>query len=313
MTHLALTGLKGHHPLGFLAACGLLRCCETWHGFGRTTLAWERSREGGFLASFQSEGTIDFETLTQVVNCSAKQQRESPAFTWSSKIDDREKYRATAIALQNDSNHRLGKEGLNRLAALASDLVTNEKGQLRRTLFDMTSASQSFLKNLRRSAGEPENRSHHPRLFTNEDVTEALIGPWEYRDSEHSLGWDPRTQRLHALRHKLPAADTQNRSVRLAIYLASEALPFFACFAVAGKLRTTGFRREDEDDWFTWPIWTASIAADTLRSLLAHPFDRSLMSRGIDTIYRCQRTRTGGAEGNYQIFNHAQEWMPDAK
>ncbi|MBX3452769.1 MAG: hypothetical protein KF777_24750 [Planctomycetaceae bacterium] len=313
MTHLALTGLKGHHPLGFLAACGLLRCCERWNDFGQTTPSWERSIGDGFVASLRCEATIDFEALAQVVNCSAKQQRESPAFTWSSKIDVREKYRDSAIALRNDSNQRTSKEGLDRLAALASDIVTDSKGRLRSSMLDLTSGNQRFLSSIRAVAGEAASKKGKPRFVTKEEVTEALIGPWQYRDSDHSLGWDPSTQRLHALRHKLPEQDKENRSVRLAIYLASEALPFFPCFAVSGKLRTTGFRREDEDDWFTWPIWTAPITVDTLRSLLSHPFDSSLASRGIDTFYRCQRTRTGGAEGNYQIFNHAEEWILDAK
>lgn len=306
MTTLELTGLKGHHPLGFLAACGLLRCCHEWNDFGSVKLAW-LDKASQFTAVLHSAVNLDFTKLTQMLVCRAKQQRESAALTWSTKIDSLTEFRKTGHELLRQPVKREVYDALAMLCSLASDIVTSKKDSLLPTDFDLTSGNQSFLKSIRELAGEPKTKGGKPNVFTEEDVTETLRGPWKYRDDDHSLGWDPQTQRLHALRGKLPAQDTEKRSVRTAVFLASQALPLFPCFAVGGKLRTTGFHRDNGDDWFAWPIWRDPISVDTLRSLLAHPFNNDLQSRGVEVVYRCRRVRTGGSEGNYQVFSHAEQ------
>jgi hypothetical protein len=296
---LDLTGLRGDHPLGFLAACGLLHSCKGAAELGETRLAWTRSEKAGaFIAALHTERTSDVACLTKIIDQRCAAIRESPALKWSSKIDDRQKYRKAACALLAQNNvSPADREALAVFTALASDLTTNGKGSLQSTLLDLTSGNQSFLKSiLDLSEQVPE-----------EAVREALLGPWQYRDNHHSLGWDPETQRLHALRNKLPEKDKSNRSVRAAVCLATQALPLFPCFVRGSRLRTTGFHRDGDEDWFSWPIWRAPISLDTLRSLLAHPFSADLKKRGVDIVYRCRRVRTGGAEGNYQIFSHASE------
>jgi hypothetical protein len=308
MTTLLLSGLKGHHPLGFLAACGLLRCCHQWEDFGSVRLAWgvEQS-DGQFTAVIHSGTKLNITTFTQMLICRCKQQRQSSALSWSTKIDDREKFRRASLDLLQHSTCRETNDALATFAALASDIVTTDKGVLRSTLLDLTSGNQRLLTNFRVLAGEPKQKEGKVQPFTEDAVREALLGPWQYRDDDHSLGWDPQTQRLHALRHKVPEQDKTNRSVRAAVFLASQALPLFPCFAVGGQIRTTGFHRDDGDDWFAWPIWRDAISLDTLRSLIAHPFDNDLRSRGVEVMYRCCRVKTGGAEGNYQVFSHSEQ------
>jgi hypothetical protein len=193
------------------------------------------------------------------------------------------------------------KEALAIFAALSSDLSPKGKGLLQSTLLDLTSGNQRFLKSILELSEQ----------FTDEDIHEALVGPWRYKDEHHSLGWDPHTQRLHALRNKLPEKDKSKRSVRAAVFLATQALPLFPCFVRGGGLRTTGFYREDDEDWFSWPIWGDPISLGTLCSLLAYPFSADLKHRGVDIVYHCRRARTGGAEGNYQVFSHASDgsWL----
>ncbi len=310
MTTLELTGLKGHHPLGFLAACGLLRCCHQWDDFGAVRLAWEHNA-GRFTPRLHCGMDFDLTMLTQMLICRGKQQRQSTALGWSTKIDSREKFRAAGHRLLQQPESRENRGAFSLLAALASDIVTTDKIVLRPTHLDLTSGNQRLLTSLRELAGEPKKKGDKPRPCSEEAVREALLGPWQYRDDDHSLGWDPHTQRLHALRGKLPAQDTANRSVRAAVFLASQALPLFPCFAVDGKLQTTGFHGDDGDDWFAWPIWRDPISRDTLRSLLAHPFSNDLRRRGVEVVYRCRRVRTGGSEGNYQVFSHAEQrpWL----
>jgi hypothetical protein len=296
---LALTGLRGDHPLGFLAACGLLGSCGEFAELRDIKLAWTRSEmTGAFVAVLQASQIPDIARLTKVINQRCAATKKSPAFGWSSKIDDRKKYRSAAGALlaQNKVSPE-EKEALAIFAALTSDLTTNRKGTLESTLLDLTSGNQRFLTSiLELSEPLPEDA-----------VREALLGPWRYNDQQHSLGWDPQTQRLHALRNKLPEKDKSNRSVRGAVFLAAQALPLFPCFARNGKLYTTSFYRDGDEDWFSWPIWCDPLSVDGLRSLLAQPFAADLRKRGVQIVYRCRRSRTGGAEGNYQVFSYASE------
>lgn len=307
MSTLELTGLQAHHPLGFLAACGLLRCLSDWKEFGETKLRWHRNEDRHTFAAIEAEGPIDIEAVTEVLLCRSKEQRESLALTWSTKIDDRENYRNTARTAVEQFCDGASRDAVDMLAALTSDLVREKQGKLRSTGFDLTSGNQQLLKSFRVLAGEPETPKGKPSPPSQAAVHEALIGPWMYQDDHHSLGWDPQAQRLHALRGKLPEKDKENRSVRVAVFLASQALPLLPCFAVGGRLRTTGFHRHDESDWFAWPIWRNPISLATLRSLVAHPFGTDLRERGVEIVYRCRREHTGGSEGNYQVFSHPEE------
>lgn len=297
-----LPGLKGHHPLGFLAACGLLHAYGEGQGPVQAKLAWTNSgRNGDFIAVLSAEAQLDIPALTGVLNQRCEDARKSPAFTWSSKIDDRGKYREAARCLLDQEGNRESIHALATFAALASDLVVDRKGKLRPTMLDLTSGNQRFLESVLSLA-------HKSKPVSEEAVREALIGPWQYRDDAHSLGWDPQTQRLHALRYKLPENDKANRSVRAAVFLATQALPLFPCFARGRSLYTTGFHRDDNGaDWFSWPVWRDPLSLDVLQSLLMHPFTADLRNRGVEVVYRCRRVRTGGAEGNYQVFSHASE------
>lgn len=307
MSNLDLTGLQAHHPLGFLAACGLLRCLSDWKDFGDTNLGWHRNQDQRLFAAIETERPLDIKAVTRILLCRSKQQRESSALTWSTKIDNRERYRKTARKTLEQLCEGASRDAADMLGALASDLVLEKKGKLRSTSLDLTSGNQQLLKSFRVLAGEPDTAKGKPSPLSEAAVREALIGPWKYQDDHHSLGWDPQAQRLHALRGKLPEKDKANRSVRAAVFLASLALPLFPCFAVGGRLRTTGFHHYDGDDWFAWPIWSKPISLDTLRSLLAHPFDGDLRVRGVTAVYRCRCAHTGGAEGNYQVFSHPEE------
>jgi hypothetical protein len=298
MNSLDLSGLKAHHPLGFLAACGLLRCLSEWPDYRSAKLSWKGSRSVGRFAAIHTDLELDMVGIMQVLVCQSKKVRESLAFTWSTKIDDRKKFREAGQKAVQQLVTGGSREDVDVLAALASDLI-HDGGNLQRTGFDLTSGSQHFLKSICVLAGSP---------LTREAVEEALIGPWKYRDTHHALGWDPLTQRLHALRGKLPEKDKEKRSVRAAVFLASQALPLFRCFAVGRGLRTTGFHHVEGDDWFAWPVWSEPIALDTLRSLLSQPIGAELQQRGVSVVYRCRVSHTGGGEGNYRVFGHAEEW-----
>jgi hypothetical protein len=295
-----LPALHGHHPLGFLAACGLLRCYVE-PGKREAGLGWKHTDQG-WVAILHSKELALPEVIDKLV-LQAASQVDSVALKWSDKIDDRARFRETGSTLIERSAGQDDPESLRLLPALASDIVVNDKGKLQPTLLDLTGSSQGFLNSL----------CDLSKDLTKDDFQEALCGPWQYRDRAHSLGWDPQTQRLHALRHRVPEQDKENRSVRGAVFLASQALPLFPCFAVRGRLRTTGFHRDDGDDWFTWPIWREPISVKTLRSLLAQPLTKDLKRRGIELMYRCRRVHTGGSKSNYHVFSNVEEYSLPAR
>ena len=310
MNSLVLTGLKAHHPLGFLAACGLLRCLNqpaegTLAGrqseaLGLVKLGWRIDDGKETMAVIQSQSPTDIPSIARRVRSVAGKQQSSPPWTWSAKIDDRTKYRKVSqVAVEKLKHDDTTRSETDMLVALASDLVA-EKGKLQKTSFDLTSGSQKLLESLVDTArGVGQN--------VESQCEEVLKGPWKYQDNDHSLGWDPAAQRLHALRGRMPENDRKNRSVRAAIFLASLALPMFPCFAVAGRLRTTGFHRHDNSEWFAWPIWREPISLAALRSLVSHPFNGDLAQRGVDVVYRCRVVHTGGSQGNYQVFGYPEE------
>ena len=311
MNRLPLAGLKAHHPLGFLAACGLLRCLSQTaddessdrqsKDIGRAKLGWRIEDGKETVAVIHSELPIDISAVSQKVLDMAKRQHSSPAWTWSNKIDDRTKYlEKSRSAVDELLENGTARGDADMFAALASDPLVTEKDKLRKTAFDLTSGQQGFLKCLKETAKAATRGGEG-------EIEEALEGPWRYRDDDHSLGWDPQVQRLHALRGKAPKNDKENRSVRAAILLASFSLPLFPCFSVSGGLRTTGFHRHDNGEWFSWPIWREPISLAALRSLLSHSFNNDLGQRGVQMVYRCRIVHTGGPEGDYRIFGHPEE------
>lgn len=305
MKALELTGLQGSHPLGFLAACGVLRCCSV-EGRREATLAWKQANDGsGWIADLWGIDDLTLDGLIEMLIRRAAKQRDCAALGWSDKIGDRAKFKQLGSSVIERCTGPDADESISWLPALSSDIAGNTE-KLQPTSLDLTSGAQGFLKSIRNLAGELSKTRAGLEVGTGA-FREALCGPWRYGDEAHSLGWDPQTQRLHALRNKLPEQDKQNRSVQGAVFLASQAVPLFPCFAAHGKLRTTGFHRLDGEDWFAWPIWCEPISLTTLQSLLAQPLNYNLRRRGVKVAYRCRRAHTGGADGNYRVFGNAEE------
>lgn len=310
MKPLELTSLNGNHPLAFLAACGVLRCCSV-QGIRGVKLAWKQANnESGWIAVLFPGETDDLtlESLIETLILRAASMPVCEALGWSDKIDNRSKFKVLGSSVIERATGSDDNESIAWLPALSSD-VAGRKEKLQPTSLDLTSGSQRFLKSLRTLSADLCKRPKHPGEphVGAGAFREALFGPWLYSDEEHSLGWDPQTQRLHALRHMLPEQDKQNRSVRGAVFLASQALPLFPCFAIQGKLRTTGFHILDGEDWFAWPIWREPISLETLQSLLAQPLNHQLGRRGVKTAYKCLRAHTGGSDGDYRVFGNAEE------
>jgi hypothetical protein len=328
---LILAGLRGSHPLGALAAFGLLRCLSETSEFGIPRLHWELQDD--WLAVLTTEQPISREGLASNLLKRMGTWHNRCEFIWEDKIDTNPQRFADTAREAVDKATPHDRRGVDFFASFGCELII-PNGKIKPTAFQMTSGNQAFLKLLRELAeslsGTPthtkiseKSKSEREKKVEEEKQKkrereiqnafyEALFGPWRYKDVQHSLGWDPTMERLHALRSQAPTKDKENLSVRAAVWLAAEALPLFPCAPAGGTLITRGFTEQKDNARFSWPIWECPLAIDTIRSLLAlkaltedNPPLSALHVYGIVEVFRSQKVKTGGDSGNYRIFRPA--------
>src|SRR5689334_4271396 len=97
MSEILLTGLAGSHPLGFLAAAGLLRCCASDLGLGQVRLYWRK--EADWFAVLNLGGVDSPERLACYLAERHKKLETRPELEWSNNIKtDAQKFREAARA-----------------------------------------------------------------------------------------------------------------------------------------------------------------------------------------------------------------------
>jgi len=322
MNTLVMPGLSGSHPLGAMAAFGLLRIIAIESPFGEAKLAWVL--EGDWLAELHVEESVDLDSLIEYLTARQPQRTAAPWLTWHDDIKcPPSHFRDVWQELQNEfandyspEGKRLANEHSQFQASYGSEFVLDKKAtpDVKPTAFHMTAGQQRFLKTVKELAAslDPEQRATRRQTETDR-VTElrsayetALLGPWTYEDSQHSLGWDPATEGLHALSDKSPSAAGPS-SVRAAVWLAFESLPLFPAVPNGKRLHTTGF--DANGLHFYWPIWEAAISWETLSALVSSPelydspktaestqkWRKSLSLRGVRVLMcsRCVRDANG--------------------
>lgn len=301
MTETLLTGLTGSHPMGALAAFGLLRAAAELHAeLGAARLSWRR--RGDWIAVLHLEREVTPDDLVACLLGRQRQRAAAPELQWSDDIKvapDRFSHLArAAVAAATPAARTLADF----MAAYGSELVTaRSKPEVKPTALHMTAGQQRFLRQARELAesldpGEtPRQRDAAASAFR-----EALFGPWQYRDRQHSFGWDPSTERLHALSARSPTSEAP-LGVRAAVWLAFEALPLFPSVAVGRRLRTAGFNEQNES--FSWPVWEAPLTLDTVRSLLllmGAEGVNTLKARGVAAVFRVQRAVSDHGYGAFR-------------
>jgi hypothetical protein len=187
------------------------------------------------------------------------------------------------------------------LVAFAADgAVDAQKGLIKPSSFYMVSGQQSLLNGLREILT-------HARVNVLATFCEALAGPWSYRTPLHSLGWDPSTERLHALRHRAPTSEKPS-CVAGAVLLAFWGLPLFPAISEAGRACTVGFSRSRGAQYFSWPIFSRSIDLYELKSLLQAGKDEwtldGVLRPGIEAIFKTRRSEFGQG---YAVFRNSEK------
>jgi hypothetical protein len=308
-------GLAGSHPLGALAAFGLLRCCEEINEFRGSRLGWRRDPD--WHAVLETDRPTTAESLVAGLVARQKQRTEGRELNWARTIKTARKTYLDAACKAVGELQEGRRSYSDFLSSFACELQVDDGDQLEPTAFYMTSGRQEFLKEARTLASRLAEgiKLGRQKKGPEELFKEALFGPWRYEDPQHSLGWDPNTERLHALRAKSPTKEA-SEGVTAAVWLAFEALPLFPCFRCEGELVTTGFHTRGATRWerttyLTWPVWSSFVSLDTLRSLLSLPTlaenelpVRELRGMGIEEVFRSERYRVK-TQGAYYILRAA--------
>src|SRR5262245_29532451 len=272
---LMLTGLKGSHPLGALAAFGLLRCLSDASDVGTPRLHWDLQYD--WLAVLTTQQPLKRDALVDFLIEWTKSRGSSFEFTWANKIGVEPDQFVTKAREFIKKVTPQDRSVADFFAAFGCELIVSKGGKLIRTALDMTDGQQGLTKSVRELADSLVS-DRRRQTDGRKSFEEALFGPWRYEDTDHALGWDPSMESLYALRANDPQVrkNQKKRSVRSATYLAVEALPLFPCAPVGTRLITRGFNEVGQEEGetqdtiaFSWPLWGDPLRIEAIRSLLA--------------------------------------------
>lgn len=288
---LELPGLSGNNPLGFMAALGIqVAFADTSH---QPLVQWsdEVVPAPRVTVDVGLDGIID--RVLEV----AGQWRAEPALCPVPEAKD-VKFLAGDIGkyLRDARQYGSGVLATALVAEGSLDAVTGKVAKP--TDFHFTAGRQLFLKMARDVLGG----------VTEDDLREALIGPWQYTGKLPSLRWDVSDDRAYALSAFDPTDSTNNPKLTVpgAECLAILGLCMFPVFPGHGKTATTACGGTWRNGSFSWPLWDRPASPNVARTLVAHAhagclgedsLERSLPSLGVFRIWESSIRRNDRAMG----------------
>ncbi|MGH7501846.1 MAG: type I-G CRISPR-associated protein, Cas3-extension family [Longimicrobiales bacterium] len=317
-------GLDGSNPLGFLAALGLL--CVLDHRARRESLPLPHLSwidDGYWQPVLHTSDDID--TIITAVLEDKGSWADDPAFLLaydasggrlldprtgpdSVTRDLKPKPDAMRQFLENiaaeaemkGSNRRTclkTRRSMDTASAYGSEMVQDNNGNTKPFAFHFTAGQQRFLDALARLQQE----------VCEDDVREALLGPWKGTSKLPSMSWDATIARVYALRATDPSGEKRG-STPGADWLAFNALGLLLVTPRGRNLVTSGVRGGWKDSEFTWPLWSVPVSTKvvkcllTMRSLPDLPA-RERVTRGIVAVFSSSITRSD--QGGYGGFSPA--------
>ncbi|MBF0612886.1 MAG: hypothetical protein G8345_03540 [Magnetococcales bacterium] len=266
-----LPGLVGSKPIAFMATLGLLRTLAAMDKNYHPKIRWEMQDDWIPILSLRR-----IENLDQLIETLIKYNPELSKYDWLNLESAEIKVPVNMFrgwmeifSTKSTLSHR---ETIDFIASFGSELVVitsgDNKGKVKPSLLCMTSGNQMYFNSIRETLDDV-NKAIDKR----DRYMELLTGPWKYDDPNHSLGWDPTMERLHALRPKAPTNDKGKfSSVRLAVWFAALSLPFFPTLSKNNEINCACFTRANrKNNWlFRWPLWGAEIGIDEIKLLLTN-------------------------------------------
>ncbi len=302
MTETVLTGLDGRNPLAFLAALGVLNATTLVARENATAprLVW---RLLGTYTPVLVDGP-DQDTLLGILVEDARRLKGEPALElrYPKKGDgamahDLKPPPDVLVEHLRNLVRTESRLSLDYAAALATDVATDNGGNIKPTAFHFTAGQQEFL------AMVTQLRD----AVTRDDFQEALFGPWMYAKPLPVLQWDNTTARDYAYRASDPSKE-KKLGVPGADWLAFRGLPFLRVAPVGDRIATTGCFGGWKTGSFRWPIWSVPLSRDVVSALLASAEIADLRpdvlaARGIAVVFEANIRRSD--QGGYGSFTPA--------
>lgn len=185
---LALMGLDGENPLGFLAALGALRALvgEGSSG-GHFRMHWQRAGGSWHPVISSRESSVDSSEVVEVLQGRLSSMRDHAAFALGDDLSVSPDTYRTYAGVAAESATLGSQVHAEFAAAFASESVINEvlgkdpvvEDTALRTMSG--AGHQHFLGFMRQLVA----------ITTANDLRDALFEDWRYRDGKPSLRWDP--------------------------------------------------------------------------------------------------------------------------
>ncbi len=310
MAEILLTGLDGKNPLGFMAALGVVQVLAEHRKDGEpeARLAW-RSRvtylpsvldgpEGETLVEILLKDLKSFGNEPATKLRYPKESKKGTSEAWDLK-PPRDVFRAYLQELVSRAEYRR-RRSVDIAAAFATDVAVDRADRKTKpTALHFTAGNQEFLKTFNEVAEQ----------VGEEDLREALFGPWVRTRETKQFGWDNSGTRDYALRADDPSStNAKKRSVPGADWLAFRGLSMLRVAPIGDRIATTGCHGEWKTGAFRWPIWTAPVPRSVILSLLASPelFELDPVAqreRGIAVVLEAGIRRS--EQGGYGSFGPA--------
>lgn len=327
MTHaLSLTGLDARDPLAYLAALGCLLAASSRcrvQGLEPPRMSFELgARLGPTLhgCAQTRDALLDW-LVADLDELAGRGELERDPFLDFTYPDDKGKavrdlkpppelFRAFGEELveRGDVHER---RSLDWAAATLTDVATDLSGNAKPFALHFTAGQQRFLNvaaELLDGAGG--NRAQRP--VDRDDLDAAVFGPWAGDRELKVFSWSPCQDRAYALRALDPSGDTKLGDPGVD-WLALRGIAMLSSAPVADKIGTSGVHGGWKTGMFSYPVWSAALDVDAVRSLLRHPCMRDVeeigeasavarrtLPRGVEVL-SCRITRS--EQGGYGAFS----------
>lgn len=289
MNDVRMPAFDASDPLGFLAALGVLRVVS--RAYPEARLWW--AQNGTWSARLRTSGPLDIVGI--LMEDLARWRGGHPAVDFAidadRKVQDLKHYPEDFRALMSQLVEN--PEAAEFVAAYATGVAVDGSGQTKPTSLHFTAGQQRFMDAVLDLRAQ----------VTQEDLEEALFGPWTGRVGPKDLRWRAASERSRALLSFDPSKE-KGATVAGAAWLAFQAMPLLPVVPLGGRAVTTGFTGRGKHEQFTWPIWTSPLNLHEVRVLLAQKGLESLHARerarlGIALILRCEVVRNSQGYGNF--------------
>lgn len=250
MSEIEMLPLHGTNPLGMLAALGTFRSAVI--EWPNVRLRWECSDIIPYpVLVFDHEVAVD--DLLGVLDRQRGAWRESGLLRNAHRDVKEVHLREWGKAIGKD---RSGLPVDELFVALVSEGARDLKKNNKPSHLHFTAGQQQFLD----IAREVLDASELDRL------REAIVGPWRFDSTTKTLRWDPRGERIYAVRGFNPSKDP-SLNVPGADWLAFIGLCFFPTINRNGTLETTACNRDWKVSAMRWPLWEPPLAFSEVRQL----------------------------------------------